>query len=144
MSIGVGYSKSGWALGVQGAAYRANYNSTDGLSVQVTDFGKILSGERLEYKNTNGELVTPDYSLAGTGRAPHFKEVVVRNMPVSYFEYPSGYLTGHNCQIQCITPKELEGWTSKLHKAGVFGKAVHARASCETELAARVDALFHK
>ena len=143
MTASIGYGSNGWQAGVSGKAYQANYSKGGGFEFKFEDLGKSIFGASVpEFRNTSGELVIPDLSLKGVSRVPHYKEEVVKGIPVSYFEYPSGYLTGHACQIQCLTPEELKNWTSSLHNTGMFGSAAKARSLCVQELATRVDQLF--
>ncbi len=108
------------------------------LGIQVVKAIGVILEEKLDKKKIEcidslGRHFISNLSLTGAGRTPHFKERAYNAFHVCYFEYPSGPITAHDCQIEVVSPFN---WRSNLHHGN---SAKDARRQCEHELHQKLD-----
>ncbi len=112
---------------VTAAAYIVAHKET------FEDLGKAvgLFSSKMKYYTSSGDEVFPTKSLLGWGHSARFKEAIINDTALQYFEYPSGPMTGHNCQVQVISPAKYKDFKTDLYKCDSAGAA---RAACIDEL----------
>ncbi|MBI5273808.1 MAG: hypothetical protein HY860_01995 [Chlamydiales bacterium] len=80
-------------------------------------------------------LPPPNMAHTGFDRNVRYKEMQVGDDVIGYYEYPSGPLTGHDCQLEIVHGHpDLLHKTTDVHSAGVFGKTRDARRAAEKQL----------